>query len=122
MLNAYVEAALFFTTDDKENPLCKNYGIEDLAPETLEAMKRDCEAFEEKAKQYIIDDNLLVSIDNSKPKELAGHDFWLTRNGEGAGFWDGNWVREAGQALTEISKEFGEFNLYVGDDKKIYHM
>lgn len=23
--------------------------------------------------------------------ERIGHDFWLTRNGHGAGFWDGDW-------------------------------
>jgi len=34
----------------------------------------------------------------------AGHDFWLTRNGHGAGFWDGDWP-ETGDALTEASKE-----------------
>lgn len=51
--------------------------------------------------------------------EEAGHDFWLTRNGHGAGFWDGDWP-EAGDALTVAAKAFGEVNLYVGDDGFVY--
>ena len=36
----------------------------------------------------------------------AGHDFWLTRNGHGAGFWDGDWPKY-GEMFTKISKGFG---------------
>ncbi len=52
--------------------------------------------------------------------EAAGHDFWLTRNGHGAGFWDGDWPEPAATRLTASSKKYGEFNLYLGDDGKIY--
>jgi len=52
--------------------------------------------------------------------DRAGHDFWLTRNGHGAGFWDGDWPDDAGGRLTEASKKYGEFNLYVGDDGLIH--
>jgi len=48
------------------------------------------------------------------------HDFWLTRNGHGAGFWDGDWDDETGKRLTTISKKYVEIDLYVGDDGKIY--
>jgi hypothetical protein len=34
------------------------------------------------------------------------HDFFLTRNGHGAGFWDGDYKN--GEKLTEIAKSFGE--------------
>jgi hypothetical protein len=50
----------------------------------------------------------------------AGHDFWLTRNGHGAGFWDGEWYKEVGERLTKASKAFGEVNIYVGDGDLIY--
>jgi len=52
--------------------------------------------------------------------EKAGHDFWLTRNGHGAGFWDGDWQEPAGAELSKASKAFGEINLYVSDDGKLY--
>ncbi len=51
---------------------------------------------------------------------MAGHDFWLTRCGHGAGFWDGDWPEPAASVLTEASKEFGNVDLYVGDDGQIY--
>lgn len=50
----------------------------------------------------------------------VGHDFWLTRNGHGAGFWDGDYEENLGRFLTEQSKPYGEVNLYVGDDGDIY--
>jgi hypothetical protein len=52
--------------------------------------------------------------------ERAGHDFWLTRNGHGAGFWDGDWPEDVGERLTAASKTFGECFLYVGDDGRIH--
>lgn len=46
--------------------------------------------------------------------EQAGTDFCLTRNRQGAGFWDGDWSN--GSYLTAISKPFGTFNLVVCRD------
>lgn len=37
-----------------------------------------------------------------------GHDFWLTRNGHGAGFWDRGYPDEIGDALKEACHKFGE--------------
>lgn len=51
--------------------------------------------------------------------ELAGHDFWLTRNGHGVGFWDRG-LGELGDKLTEAAKTFGEVNLYLGDDELVH--
>jgi hypothetical protein len=51
---------------------------------------------------------------------LAGHDFWLTRNHHGAGFWDGDWPECVGEKLTEASHSCGEMNLYIGDDGRVY--
>lgn len=52
--------------------------------------------------------------------ERAGHDFWLTRNGHGAGFWDGDWPDAVGDRLTKASEAFGSCDLYVGDDGRLY--
>ena len=52
--------------------------------------------------------------------QMAGHDFALTRNGHGAGFWDGGWHEAAGIVLTEACKAFGEVSLYRGDDGRVY--
>lgn len=51
----------------------------------------------------------------------AGIDFWLTRNGAGAGYWDGEWP-EHGEKLTELARSFGACEVYVGDDGFVYYV
>ena len=50
--------------------------------------------------------------------EQFEHDFVLTVNGHGAGFWDGDWT--SGDKLTEICKMLPEIEVYKGDDDMIY--
>jgi hypothetical protein len=53
----------------------------------------------------------------------VGHDFWLTRNRHGAGFWDRPKFyggQENADKLTEIAQEFGEVDSYIGDDGYFY--
>jgi hypothetical protein len=45
----------------------------------------------------------------------AGHDFHLTRNHHGAGFWDGDWG-ELGGRLTEAAHTYGSCEVYQFDD------
>jgi len=116
--DAYIEAMLWSTTDDpndidKEN-LDDSYGKEDIAPEFMKAIKSDCEKFVKENYKFI-----------KRDIGGAGHDFWLTRAGHGAGFWDGDWKEEidgknAGDHLTEMSKAYKEVDPYAGDDKLIY--
>lgn len=108
-LNAYIACALWSSTDDNGTALDANYSPSDIAPETLSKMEEDCKAF-------LINNSDIIEPDFAE----AGHDFWLTRNGHGSGFWDGDWDKEIGEQLTEASRKFGEFNLYVGDDGKIH--
>jgi len=59
--------------------------------------------------------------------ERAGHDFVLTRNRHGAGFWDrdykdNEWCKDVsyiGDKLTEASHEWGEMLIYVADDETL---
>lgn len=43
----------------------------------------------------------------------AGHDFWLTRNGHGAGYWDGDYPEGVEDRLTAAAHAFGEIDIYV---------
>jgi len=92
-------------TPDGGEPMDANYGFADLAPETLERIKADCAAFQDQHGDDIRDD-----------VERAGHDYWLTRNFHGCGFWDGDWPEGVGERLTAASHACGEVDLYVGDD------
>lgn len=51
---------------------------------------------------------------------LAGHDFALTRNGHGAGYWDGDLPGEIGDRLTSAAEAAGEAWPYIGDDGMVY--
>ena len=116
MLRHYIATALWSSTDESDecggDPLDDNYGVDDLADETLAGMAEDCAEFERQARHVL---DKIEDLDYG----LVGHDFWLTRNGHGAGFWDGNWGA-FGDELTELCKPFGECYLYVGDDGMIY--
>jgi len=48
-----------------------------------------------------------------------GHDFWLTRNGHGTGFWDRD-LGEFGERLTALSKDFPTLNVILGNDEMVY--
>jgi hypothetical protein len=51
----------------------------------------------------------------------AAHDFILTRNCHGDGFWDtGRWGQPWASILTNLAHSFGGLNCYVGDDGAIY--
>lgn len=121
LLYAYAECAIWLTMDENEEPLDKDHDFCDLSPGTWACFERDCQSFYEQARTLIESG---PEFRHSKP-ERAGHDFWLTRNGHGAGFWDGDWDTaanpELGSALTAIAKTFGEIALYLGDDGRIYH-
>lgn len=109
----YVDAALWSSNDESDEsggaPMDRNYSIADIAEETRKRMRKDCESFVEK------NADLLVDMD---PGQI-GHDFWLTRNGHGVGFWDRG-LGEVGDKLSDSCRKFKEFYIYVGDDGKIH--
>lgn len=105
---AYIETALWSSTDGDGEPLDKNFGPEDISPETLKQSIKDCDKFQRENWDDI-----------SSNLERAGHDFWLTRNRHGAGFWDGDWG-DAGDRLTKAAHKFREIYLYIGNDGLIY--
>jgi hypothetical protein len=107
---AYITAALFTETDDDDQPLDKNYTIDDLTIAARNLMASDCAGFLEAHAEEI-----------GSELERAGHDFWLTRNGHGAGFWDGDWPAPTGQDLSIAAKKYGTAGLYVGDDGALYY-
>lgn len=106
---SYVEAAFWSSTDDDGHPL-DGLGL-DLAPEAEAKMTADCERFQREHWDRITGGN---------GPSRAGHDFWLTRNHHGAGFWDGDWPEPDATILTDAAHAFGECDLYVGDDGLVY--
>ena len=64
---------------------------------------------------------VILSLDYGKradqwfSAELAGHDFALTRNGHGTGFWDRG-MGAIGDMLTEECKPYGEHHVIINVD------
>lgn len=116
MVDAYIEAALWSESDEDDNPLDSNYWAGDLGEGVREKMRADCAKFARENAAQIV-----ACFGSGKCSwSQAGHDFWLTRNGHGCGFWDGDWPEAAGGALTRASKQFGECYLHVGDDGRVW--
>ena len=101
---SYVQAALW-SSDDDDGPLDERFGPEHIDPVTMQGMLEDCARFQREN----ADD-----IDGRDGR--AGHDFWLTRNHHGAGFWDGDWPEPAASRLTSAAHDFGEARVEIGDE------
>lgn len=103
---AYIECALWSTTDNSDEsggePLDRNYSIEDFTLPTLRTMMRECREFQKYHSAELAEWS----------DEQAGHDFWLTRNRHGAGFWDRG-IEPAGTKLTEAAHAYGSVDLMV---------
>jgi hypothetical protein len=115
---AYIESALWATTGDDGRPLDDRHGPHDIDAATLERIAADCAAFQSAHVDDI--DAGPCRAGRSSGDAAAGHDFFLTRNGHGAGFWDGDWPDGAAERLTAAARAAGTWEPYVGDDGRIY--
>jgi hypothetical protein len=111
---AYLICALW--TDDPEPGSGEwnehgDYTIANLASEALEQAIEDCAAFRER---------MAAQLEQAGDDAQNGHDFWLTRNGHGAGFWDRGYPDAIGDALTAAAQTFGEASVILGDSGRLY--
>lgn len=111
-VDSYIRTALWSSNDESDDsgggePLDRNYSESDLTKEALKKMTADADRFYRENREDLA----------SGTDSLGGHDFWLTRNGHGAGFWDGDWPEPQASRLTAASKRFGESSLYVSRGK-----
>ncbi len=129
-LDAYTECALWASLDcdGRENlDDLVQMGKAHLADETRARFEADCRAFISRPGV----EEILSEPPKAGQHRIAGHrwlvagqDFWLTRNGHGAGFQDAYrgdpYTDEEAEFLYKLPKEFGECFLYVGDGGGIY--
>lgn len=113
---AYIEAALWTSEAD-------DYDIDDIDDNIKKEMKESVEYFVHIAGDYFSD------LTNNQ----IGYDFWLTRNGHGAGFWDRDYINDEDKkqltAISEIlgsadfmipSEDYSEFEYYDHDNNGIF--
>jgi hypothetical protein len=98
----YISAIYFTDSGDAGQP----DGLAPMEESTYEHVHKDCATFWRSCRA------LIESGDDGQSPEQAGHDFWLTRNGHGAGFWDGDWPVN-GDTLYLIAKSYDEIHVYA---------
>lgn len=118
---AYIDAALWSSCigtgrDEPEDTSLQsaNFDQSDIAPPTMATIRAECEAF------YSAHS---ATWDDHWSDDQAGHDYWLTRNHHGAGFWDRYACGDGhaiGERLTEAAHADGSRDWYIGDDEMIY--
>lgn len=125
---SYLETALWSSTamvgDDpivgypglrEGDPLDDHFGIDDISPESLVVAETELNDFFD----YLENQGLLDLAREYHNDECIAHDFWLTRNGHGAGFWDGHYDdrvggrRSIGRELTDCAKIWGSQYIWI---------
>ena len=107
---AYIVCALWSSTDDQDRPLDGvAHAYRDFTDLALCRIRNECAMFSRACRAYWTREGWT--------DEQAGHDFWLTRVGHGAGFWDRGWGHP-GNMLTMAAQACGERSITVNDEGK----
>ncbi|WP_066904598.1 hypothetical protein [Mycolicibacterium houstonense] len=126
MVTGYLECQLWAQHDegnrDEETgesnyyPLDANYSVDDIAPEYVQAVRDELTEVVAQhplaVRMYLASRRTseepfgTVTLRNEVVSAYLGHDFYLTREGHGAGFWDRG-LGELGDYLTKIAKSYG---------------
>ena len=114
-VRSYLHTGLWVEFEADERP--------DLSIEAIRDAFKHCSEFIAKVREKFSaeDAEYILNREASDLEYLAPHDFYLTRNHHGAGFWDGDWD-EFGDPLTELCHSIKETQLYLGDDNKAYFL
>lgn len=105
-VEAALETLLWSETDDDDVPLDSNYGPEDVCTDDRRRLREAISAF-------INTEGVQERIERQQiSPEQFGHDFILTANRHGAGYWDRGYGAD-GQWLTEMAHAYGEMHAQV---------
>jgi hypothetical protein len=122
-LMSYLIAALWSTNDNADpsggEPLDDNFDVNDIDAKSINGASSECADFIMANMDDLKEYAGLMRNEEYNGWERAGHDFWLTRNGHGVGFWDRG-LGALGDRLTAAAKVYGSQDIYVGDDRKLY--
>lgn len=120
---AYLQCAAWSSSEGERGEIriddLLNRGAASWAPETIARAVTECREFQD------ANAALLAQVPQLRGEwsvaEQNGHDFWLTRNGHGTGFWDRDYPGTLGDDLTKSARRAGERWLYLGDDGNVYY-
>ncbi len=112
----YQECALWASTDTidgEESVECDSVNDAEWSDTAFEEILRECKDF--------LDANRadLDAANIHRPWDHLGHDFFLTRNRHGIGFWDRG-LGDVGARLTKAAHVYSTSQPYLGDDRLWY--
>ena len=98
---------------------------ENLDPADYETQRAECIVFWERNGPYILAQEKNNDYDGNGGQfsiiQRAAFDFWLTRNGHGAGFWDRPELWGCySDRLTEDSNWFGVVDMVISDEGMVF--
>lgn len=105
MYDGYLNSAISTSGLDGDE-----YRVFDFAEPARNKARADLERFVEQAGAL---------LDGLEPAQI-GADFWITRNLQGAGFWDKEAYGDRCTQLCELAISFDEASCYVGMSGKIH--
>lgn len=112
--DGYLVCALWSSTDEEGSPFNTEYSADDIDATALTELREEAWDF------FAMNLYTLCRCRQDYSYSDAGHDFWLTRNRHGAGFWDRD-LGEEGDTLTEASKVYGTCELCLDVYGTIYY-
>jgi len=106
---AYLECALWTSDPDPgsgEWAPHDDWTIDNIDPDAITQAIKDCARFQRENRADLDEVSDVFHVDDDQ----HGHDFWLTRNGHGRGFWDRDYG-PLGEALTRAAHAFGNVDV-----------
>ena len=128
--NGFLEAAFWSTSpmmgEDEHSDYPEDYSLSqrgfspsDLTEDSATILRAHALSFYARCFYLIEADECNRGSGEYSNSAQAGHDFWLTSQGHGAGFWDGDWPTH-GDSLTKFSKCYPEgLSFFITEDGEI---
>lgn len=130
IVDSYLEAVLFtvedidYGTDTDDEDTDEDEDAEDDEDVRYPFKYKTIYDFSDAARQQAYED-IAWFIDNAGnyiddiSDEALGHDIWLTRDKQGAGFIGRGYDDDIEKKLVELSDKLSQIEVYIGDDDKI---
>jgi hypothetical protein len=117
-MSQLITTLLWSSTGDDGKPLDScDHQVSDELRNKLEA---EYQEFIDSLPEHFDAEDYYIGIATSSADQQLAHDYILTRNRHGAGFWDGDWGKEMGELLTDLAQRKPEIECYIGDDGLVY--
>ena len=111
--SAYLFALMWANISDDEGTPLDEYGTDDLDSGTVTVAEAECKRFQKENAEFL---EIAYSENDEYDESQAGHDFALTRNCHGTGFWDRG-LGDTGEKLTKAALSYKALNGFFQDGK-----